>query len=462
MSIEERLTVCNMSIEAGARAGMVAPDETTFAYLKGRPFAPKGAQWDKALAYWRTLPSDADAVFDKEIYARRQHAGANGDLGQQSRRRSAGRRPRPGSAAEPDPERRAYMLRTLEYMGLAPGMALTDIQVDQVFIGSCTNARIEDLRAASRIVKGGRAVIPALVVPGSTQVKLAAEAEGLDRIFRDAGFTWGESGCSMCVAMNGDWLARESAALRHRTAISSVAKAKEAARILSVRQWPRPLRSPAASPMCASSGAEWSHLSFSRTWPLPSISPTLTPIRSCRRDFCAGRVRTAIEDFLFRDLRFREDGSENPDFVLNQRRFARRASWWRPQFRRRLEPRASALGSDDYGIRCVIAADFGDIFYSNSLKSGLLPVQLDVGVCMKLREQLHARPGATLRVDLPRQAVTGPDGATYSFTIDPFRKRCLLEGLDDIGVTLQHDAAITAFEQSYRQKFDWLFGPGCP
>jgi 3-isopropylmalate/(R)-2-methylmalate dehydratase large subunit len=207
MSIEQRLTVCNMSIEAGARAGMIAPDETTFAYLKGRPYAPKGAQWDKALAYWRTLPSDPGAAFDKEVAL---------DAAQLAPMVTWGNSPedaRPVSAAvpdpraEPDPERRAYLVRTLEYMGLTPGMALTDIKVDQVFIGSCTNARLEDLRAASEVAKRGKAVVPALVVPGSTQVKLAAEAEGLDRIFRDAGFEWRESGCSMCVGMNGDLVA---------------------------------------------------------------------------------------------------------------------------------------------------------------------------------------------------------------------------------------------------------------
>lgn len=207
MSMEERLTVCNMSIEAGARAGMVAPDDTTYTYLAGRPFAPKGRNWDKALAYWRTLPSDRDAVFDRELSL---------DVTTLAPMVTWGNSPEdalPVDARVPDPadesdlERRAYLLRTLDYMGLLPGMALTDIRIDQVFIGSCTNARIEDLRAASRIVKGGRAVVPALVVPGSTQVKLAAEAEGLDRIFRDAGFEWGESGCSMCVAMNGDRVA---------------------------------------------------------------------------------------------------------------------------------------------------------------------------------------------------------------------------------------------------------------
>ena len=207
MSIEQRLTVCNMSIEAGARAGMVAPDETTHAYLKGRPFAPKSTQWDKALAYWRTLPSDPDAAFDSEIAL---------DASQLSPMVTWGNSPEdarpitstvPDPKAEQDPERRAYMLRTLEYMGLTPGMALTDIKVDQVFIGSCTNSRLEDLRAAAEVAKRGKAVVPALVVPGSTQVKLAAEKEGLDRVFPDAGFEWRESGSSMCVGMNGDLVA---------------------------------------------------------------------------------------------------------------------------------------------------------------------------------------------------------------------------------------------------------------
>jgi 3-isopropylmalate/(R)-2-methylmalate dehydratase large subunit len=204
MSIEERLTVCNMAIEAGARAGMVAPDDTTYNYLNGRPFAPKGAQWDKALAYWRSLPSDPNAVFDMEITLNAFDLAPMVTWGNSPEDALPvdGRVPDP--ASETNPERRAYMLRTLEYMGLTPGMPLTDLLVDQVFIGSCANARIEDLRAAAVIARRGRAVVPTLVVPGSTPVKLAAEAEGLDRIFRDAGFIWGESGCSMCVGMNGD------------------------------------------------------------------------------------------------------------------------------------------------------------------------------------------------------------------------------------------------------------------
>ena len=207
MSIEERLTVCNMSIEAGARAGMVAPDDTTYAYLEGRPFAPKGAAWERALAYWKTLPSDADAKFDAEVTLDATQLVPMVTWGNspEDALPVTGRVPDP--ANEPDPEKKAYLQRTLQYMGLTAGTALTDIAVDQVFIGSCTNARLEDLRAAAQIAKRGKARVPAMVSPGSTQVKLAAEKEGLDRIFRDAGFEWRESGCSMCVGMNGDLVA---------------------------------------------------------------------------------------------------------------------------------------------------------------------------------------------------------------------------------------------------------------
>jgi 3-isopropylmalate/(R)-2-methylmalate dehydratase large subunit len=207
LSIEARLTLCNMSIEAGARAGMVAPDDTTYAYLKGRPFAPAGAAWDQALAYWRSLPSDPGAAFDHEVTL---DAGAIGPmvtwgLSPETALPIGGAVPDP--AAEPDEERRAGMRHALDYMGLAPGTPMTEIPVDRVFIGSCTNSRIEDLRAAAAVVAGRRVRVPAMVVPGSGLVKAQAEAEGLDRIFLAAGMEWRHAGCSMCVGMNGDIVA---------------------------------------------------------------------------------------------------------------------------------------------------------------------------------------------------------------------------------------------------------------
>jgi 3-isopropylmalate/(R)-2-methylmalate dehydratase small subunit len=179
----------------------------------------------------------------------------------------------------------------------------------------------------------------------------------------------------------------------------------------------------------------------------------IMPARYTRRPRKSG-----YQDYLFRDRRFHADGREKPEFVLNQAPYRHsRILVAERNFGCGSSREQAPWGLIDYGIRCVIAADFGDIFYVNSLKCGLLPVQLDLGICTTLRRQLHDRPGATLRVDLPAQTVTGPDGATYAFEIEAFRKRCLLEGLDDIGVTLQHDAAMTAFEQAYRRRFDWLF-----
>jgi 3-isopropylmalate/(R)-2-methylmalate dehydratase large subunit len=207
MSIEERLTVCNMSIEAGARGGMVAPDAATYAYVKGRPFAPQGAEWDKAVAYWRTLPSDEGARFDREVELDARTLAPMVSWGNTAADvvPVTGRVPDPKD--EPDPDKRRTMERALEYMGLAAGTAATDIAVDQVFIGSCTNGRISDLRAAAAIVKGHKAKVPALATPGSAQVRMQAEEEGLDAIFKDAGFTWGSPGCSMCVGTNGDTVA---------------------------------------------------------------------------------------------------------------------------------------------------------------------------------------------------------------------------------------------------------------
>lgn len=164
------------------------------------------------------------------------------------------------------------------------------------------------------------------------------------------------------------------------------------------------------------------------------------------------------QDFLFRDRRFREDGSERPEFVLNQEPYrAARVLVAEHNFGCGSSREQAPWGLLDYGIRCVVAAGFGEIFFNNALKCGLLPVTLDEAICSTLRRQLHERPGAALRIDLPAQTLTGPDGRIYGFGIDAFRKRCLLEGLDDIGITLQHDAAMTAFEEDYRRRFDWLF-----
>ncbi len=204
LSMEGRLTLCNLSIESGARCGLVAPDETTIAFLRGRPLAPQGPLLDRAAEVWRLLASDADAHFDREVVI----AGADiapivtWGISPEDSLPITGTVPQPDTI--PDEGRAAHAREAIDYMGLKPGMALTEIPVDRVFIGSCTNSRIEDLRAAAAVLSGRKAAVPGLVSPGSSLVKHQAEQEGLHRIFIDAGLEWVDSGCSMCVGMNGD------------------------------------------------------------------------------------------------------------------------------------------------------------------------------------------------------------------------------------------------------------------
>lgn len=204
LSMEGRLTLCNMSIEAGARCGVIAPDATTFAYLKDRPYAPTGPEFEQAVEAWSELGTDEAAIFDHEVALDAATIAPIVTWGTSPQDALPIDATVPDPARESDPERAQYLREALDYMGIAPGKKITDIAIDRVFIGSCTNARIEDLRAAAAVLAGRASKVPGLVSPGSTLVKRQAEDEGLDRIFRAAGLEWGESGCSMCVGINGD------------------------------------------------------------------------------------------------------------------------------------------------------------------------------------------------------------------------------------------------------------------
>ncbi len=208
LSMEARMTICNMSIEAGARAGMVAPDETTFEYLKGRPHAPQGADWDAAVEYWKTLPTDAEAKFDEEVFLDANTLDPFVTWGTNPGQGVSLLDSVPNPADFSDPNEKAAAERALEYMDLKPGTKMKDIAVDTVFLGSCTNSRIEDLRAAAAIIDGKKKAdgVRFMVVPGSARVRLQAEAEGLDKIFKDFGAEWRFAGCSMCLGMNPDQL----------------------------------------------------------------------------------------------------------------------------------------------------------------------------------------------------------------------------------------------------------------
>jgi 3-isopropylmalate/(R)-2-methylmalate dehydratase large subunit len=254
MTIESRLTLCNLNIEMGARTGFVAPDDTAFEYIAGRPFAPQGALWDQALAHWRTLASDDDAEFDREIVLDCTTLEPQITWGTDPSQVIGirGRVPDPATAAEAG--KQAAMQRALDYMDLKPGMEVAGLPVHRVFIGSCTNSRLPDLEAAAAVVRGRKVAdgVVAMVVPGSSIVKREAEAAGLDKVFRDAGFFWGESGCSMCAGGNGDrgekgercvsttnrnFEGRQGAGVRtHLVSPATAAAAAIAGRIVDVRQ----------------------------------------------------------------------------------------------------------------------------------------------------------------------------------------------------------------------------------
>ena len=208
LTMEGRMTLCNMSIEGGARAGLIAPDEATFDYIKGRPMAPKGGQWETALAYWQTLPSDEGAVYDTEVTLATSEIEPQVTWGTSPEDVLPITGKVPGPAEAPSPEKAQAIRRSLQYMGLTAGMRLQDISIDKVFIGSCTNGRIEDLRAVAEVAQGRKVAegVHAMIVPGSGLVKHQAEEEGLDKVFVEAGFDWREPGCSMCLAMNADKL----------------------------------------------------------------------------------------------------------------------------------------------------------------------------------------------------------------------------------------------------------------
>ncbi|MEM6464156.1 MAG: 3-isopropylmalate dehydratase large subunit [Pseudomonadota bacterium] len=255
LSMEGRMTVCNMSIEGGARAGLIAPDDKAFEYLKGRPMAPSGADWDSAVEHWRTLISDEGAIFDQTIVLDAQHLPPIVSWGSSPEDVVSVTGHVPDPAGIEDETKRASKQRALDYMGLAAGTRITDIEIDRVFIGSCTNGRIEDLRSAAMVLRGHRINerVSAMVVPGSGLVKAQAEQEGLDRVFIDAGFEWREPGCSMCLAMNDDKLKPEERCAstsnrnfegrqgyRSRTHLVSPAMAAAAAvagRFVDVRDW---------------------------------------------------------------------------------------------------------------------------------------------------------------------------------------------------------------------------------
>ncbi|PGH27977.1 3-isopropylmalate dehydratase, large subunit [Polytolypa hystricis UAMH7299] len=515
LSIEARMSICNMSIEGGARAGMIAPDEITFEYLKGKPLAPKydSAEWKKAVKYWSSLKSDEGAFYDKEVFIDAKDIIPTISWGTSPQDVIPITGVVPGPDDFTDEGKKASARRALEYMGLTAGTPMQDIEVDKVFIGSCTNSRIEDLRAAARVVVGKKIasnIKRAMIVPGSGLVKQQAEAEGLDKIFLDAGFEWREAGCSMCLGMNPDILSpRERCASTSnrnfegrqgaggRTHLMSPVMAAAAAivgKLADVRalatahpsthkpakvdihpevdeidaddDLERILDYPEDNEPHANSLAEKSPAGLPKFTTLKGIAAPLERDNIdtdaiIPKQFLKTIKRTGLGSALFYSLRFNEGGSEKPDFVLNKEPY--RSS------KILISGANFGCGSSrehapwallDFGIKCVIAPSYADIFFNNTFKNGMLPIIIpDAAVHEKIL--VEARAGRELEVDLVNQRINNANGDKIAeFDVEQFRKHCLVNGLDDISLTMQMENKIKEFERHRTLETPWLDGSG--
>mmetsp|Transcript_14337 Transcript_14337/g.18585 ORF Transcript_14337/g.18585 Transcript_14337/m.18585 type:complete len:446 (+) Transcript_14337:1-1338(+) len=444
--------------------------------------APQGELWDKAVKYWKTLPSDPGAKYDKEVVIEGE------DIAPQV---TWGTNPEMVAAITdvvPDPNKcetvneANAVQRALDYMGLVPGQRLDEIQIDKVFVGSCTNGRIEDLRAVAEVVKGKKVapnVKAAMIVPGSGLVKKQAEDEGIADILIEAGFDWRAPGCSMCLGMNADQLepGERSASTSNRnfegrqgrggrTHLVSPAMAAAAAitgKLTDIRTLQ------GSRSFSFASGRR----GFSSSAPMGGMQPFVThtgvvaplPTPNIDTDMIIPAIflktikRSGLGVSLFAESRYNGDGSENPDFVLNK-----------PQYRNASIIVAGdnfGCGSSrehapwallDFGVRCVISTSFADIFFNNCFKNGILPIRLDQAQVDSLMKDASSdnESERKINVDLEKQVITRSNGETINFDVEEFRKYCLLNGLDDIGLTLQKEDKFTAFEEKMAQERPWI------
>ena len=520
LSMEGRMSISNMAIEAGARAGLIAPDATTYAYLEGRPMCPTGAEWARAVAYWETLASDAGAAYDETVIIDAADIAPTVTWGTSPQDTAPIDGVVPDPADAPSEQRAAAMRRSLAYMGLEPGTRLADVPVDRVFIGSCTNGRIEDMRAVAAVAAGRTVapnVIDAMVVPGSGLVKEQAEAEGLDAVLVAAGFQWREPGCSMCLAMNPDKLRPEercaSTSNRNfegrqgpggRTHLMSPAMAAAAAvtgRLADVRALVADARAldaaiaePPATPTLdafreqtvPSAGAVVNAGGAGGSGGAAGIPPftTLTGLAApldienidtdmiIPKEFLKTIKRSGLGFAAFAELRYVNAvdvattgdpavAELREDFVLN------RAPWKDGAAKIIIAGDNFGCGSsrehapwsiNDLGVRCIVSTSFADIFFNNCFKNGMLPITLARDEVEALLA--HAEAGGEVTVDLEAQTVRRADGEgpAYAFDVDPFRKNNLLNGLDDIGLTLLKTDAIADFEARRSDEWPWLDG----
>lgn len=523
LSMEARMSISNMAIEAGARAGIIAPDKITFEYLKGRPMCPQGEEWDKAVEYWESLVSDEGAVFDKtvEIEARDIPPTVTWGTSPQDVAPVTGNVPMIEAEGN-DAGRQAGIKRSLEYIGLEEGQKIEGVPVAKVFIGSCTNGRIEDIRNVAAIAMGRKVAdgVHAMVVPGSGLVKRQAEEEGLDKILMEAGFDWREPGCSMCLAMNADKLKPQercaSTSNRNfegrqgnggRTHLMSPAMAAAAAvdgAIADIRNFPF-LGDSSADPRAVGNVQSRVFSTENYASPGPVISPTPPYMNKegadsvssggaaglpkfetlagvgapldiqnvdtdmiIPKEFLKTIKRSGLGFAAFAELRYEnpeevatigeEVARPRSDFVLNQDGYKGASILVvGDNFGCGSSREHAPWSINDMGIRCMIGTSFADIFYNNCFNNGMLPVTLPRDQVKTLLEDV-SKPGVELTVDLVAQKVIRPNGEEFPFEIDAFKKKCLVNGLDKIGLTLEKSEKISAFETIRSDKFPWLDG----
>ncbi|KAF2846999.1 3-isopropylmalate dehydratase-like protein [Plenodomus tracheiphilus IPT5] len=520
LSMEARMSMCNMAIEGGARAGMIAPDQTTIDYLKGRPLAPKvdSPEWKKACNYWLGLKSDEGAKFDIEVLIDAKDIAPTVSWGTSPQDVVPITGVVPGPDDFDDETKKSACERALKYMGLTAGTPMQEIPLDKVFIGSCTNARIEDLRSAARIVEGKHIasnIKRAMIVPGSGLVKRQAEKEGLDKIFTDAGFEWREAGCSMCLGMNPDILSPgercASTSNRNfegrqgaggRTHLMSPAMAAAAAlvgNLADVRKLAPPSSAPAKGSPKIELDAHQEELGsddeIDRIMDLPAASEQHTASNSTTKGATAGMPkfetlrgiaapmdianidtdaiipkqflktikRSGLGSALFHAWRYDANSNEeNPDFVLNKEpyRNAKILVCTGPNFGCGSSREHAPWALLDFGIKCVIAPSFGDIFFNNTFKNGMLPLRItDTNALSAIAAEASA--GREIEVDLPNQTIRAADGKELAqFEVEQFRKHCLVNGLDDIGLTMANEDKIAQHEAKRTQVWPWLDGSG--
>jgi len=522
LSMEARMSISNMAIEAGARAGVIAPDEITFEYLKGRPMSPSEEEWDSAVKYWKSLASDDGAKYDKEIIIEGQNIPPTVTWGTspQDAMPITGEVPKI-DAPEHDEARQAAVTRSLAYIGLEGGQKIEGEPISKVFIGSCTNGRIEDIRSVAAVAMGRKVAdgVHAMVVPGSGLVKKQAEDEGLDKILLEAGFDWREPGCSMCLAMNPDKLKPQercastsnrnfegrqgNGGRTHLMSPSMAAVAAVSGAIADVRKFPY-LGEDSEDPRNKSTE---SNVFTTQSYPNPgaSVNPpppylenasseageasgpglpkfeVLTGVGApldiqnidtdmiIPKEFLKTIKRSGLGFAAFAELRYdnpeavatigEEVAEDKAEFILNKEGYkgVTQILIAGDNFGCGSSREHAPWSINDMGIRCIISTSFADIFYNNCFNNGMLPLTL-------ARDQIEAliedtsTPGTEITVDLANQKVIRPNGESFDFEVDAFRKHCLLNGLDKIGLTLEKEEKIASFEKDRSENFPWLDG----